>query len=130
MTALAFTIAHNVTGRTARARVIKLSSRNGTPAGLALPVGWRRCGRCYALTFHCSNGLLKPRNALRSLRDRGLPGSPGQSPSHAEFTPPSRGYIADQFCYLRGDIHHVADHDNRRRPDPLLSHHAFHSFQR
>jgi hypothetical protein len=44
----------------ADARVIKVGSRNRACAGLATTAGLRRCGRRYALTFHCSNGLLKP----------------------------------------------------------------------
>ena len=77
VTPLAFTIVHNVTGHVAHARVIKLSSRNSTPAGLAIPVGCRRCGRCHALTFHCSNGLLKPLGLPGLLRDQGSTGVSG-----------------------------------------------------
>jgi hypothetical protein len=47
-----------ITGHMAHARVIKLSSRNSTCAGFTAPAGRGRCGRCPALTFHCSNGLL------------------------------------------------------------------------
>jgi hypothetical protein len=31
--------------------------------------------------------------------------------------------------YFRRDAYHVADHDYRRRADPLLSYRAFHFFQ-
>jgi len=57
---LALATLRNITGHTAHARVIKLSSHNSSCAGLTVPAGLRRCGRCYALTFHDSNGLLKP----------------------------------------------------------------------
>jgi hypothetical protein len=50
----------------ADARVIKVSSHESACAGLAMTAGFRRCGRCYALTFHCSNGLLNPWNPPRS----------------------------------------------------------------
>ena len=69
----------------ADARVIEVSSHNSACAGLALTAGFRRCGRCYALTFHSSNGLLKP------LEPPALLGGPGPyrgSPAvaqHAEF---------------------------------------------
>jgi hypothetical protein len=59
----------------ADARVIKVGSRNRACAGLATTPGLRRCGRRYALTFHCSNGLLKPLEP-RAPRGLGSAGSP------------------------------------------------------
>jgi hypothetical protein len=44
----------------ADARVIKVGRHDSAYAGLAMPPGFRRGGRRYTLTFHCSNGLLKP----------------------------------------------------------------------
>ena len=61
----------------ADARVIKVGSHNSARAGLARTTGFRRCGRRYALTFHCSNGLLKPLEPPTLLRgDWILPGFP------------------------------------------------------
>ena len=59
----------------AAARVIKVGSHNRAWAGLATTAGLRRCGRRYALTFHCSNGLLKPWNPAL-LGGLGSAGSP------------------------------------------------------
>jgi hypothetical protein len=61
----------------ADARVIKIGSRNNARASLAMTTGFRRCGRRYALTFHCSNGLLKTLGTPTLLRGEWvLPGSP------------------------------------------------------
>lgn len=57
---LALTTARSITGHMADARVIKVGRHNSACAGLAMPAGFRRCGRRHTLTFHCSNGLLKP----------------------------------------------------------------------
>lgn len=57
---LALTAARSITGHMADARVIKVGRHNSACAGLAMPAGFRRCGRRHTLTFHCSNGLLKP----------------------------------------------------------------------
>jgi len=112
----------------ADARVIKVGSRNRACAGLAMTAGFRRRGRRYALTFHCSNGLLKPLGTPRSSGGLVLPDF-RQSPSTRSLSPSAGGYIADQLCYLRRDTHHVTDHDNRGRPDALSCHHAFHLSQ-
>ena len=111
----------------AYARVIKVGSRDNACAGLAMSAGFRRWGRRYALTFHCSNGLLKPWNhVLGRLRSyRGL----RQSPSTRSLSPSPGGYTAHELCYLRRDSHHVTDHDDRGWPDTLSCHHAFHLFQ-
>ena len=114
----------------ADARVIKISSRNSARAGLAMTAGFRRCGRCYALTFHCSNGLLKPWNPPALLGgDWGPTGGLRQSPSTRSLSPSPGGYIAHELCYLRRDTYHVTDHDDRRRPNALSCHHAFHLSQ-
>jgi len=114
----------------ADARVIKVGSHNSARAGLAMPAGFRGCGRRHTLTFHCSNGLLKP------LEPPALPGGElasyrglRQSPSTRSLSPSPGGYTAHEFCYLRRDTHHIADHDDRGRPDALSCHHAFHLFQ-
>ncbi len=60
----------------ADARVIKVGSRNSACAGLALPTSFRRCGRRHALTFHCSNGLLKPLEPPALLGGLGPTGFP------------------------------------------------------
>ncbi len=61
----------------AHARVIKVGSHNSARAGLAMPAGFRGCGRRHTLTFHCSNGLLKPLEPPALLGGTGiLPGSP------------------------------------------------------
>lgn len=73
---LALTTARSITGHMADARVIKVGSRNSAHAGLAVPAGFRRCGRRHALTFHRSNGLLNPWSPPRSSGDWVLPGSP------------------------------------------------------
>jgi len=57
---LALTTVRSITGYMADARVIKVSRHNSACARLAMPAGFRRCGRRHTLTFHCSNGLLKP----------------------------------------------------------------------
>jgi hypothetical protein len=114
----------------ADARVIKVGSRNSACAGLAMSAGFRRWGRRYALTFHCSNGLLKPWNPRSPLVGRlGSYRGLRQSPSTRSLSPSPGGYIAHELCYLCRDIHHVTDHDNRGRPDALSCHHAFHLFQ-
>jgi hypothetical protein len=64
-----------------------------------------------------------PRGGLASYR--GL----RQSPSTRSLSPSPGGYTAHEFCYLRRDTHHIADHDDRGRPDALSCHHAFHLFQ-
>ena len=74
---LALTTAWSITGHMADARVIKASSRNSACAGLAMTAGFRRRGRRYALTFHCSNGLLKPLGLPGLLRDQGSTGVSG-----------------------------------------------------
>jgi hypothetical protein len=112
----------------ADARVIKVSSRDRACAGLAVAAGLRRCGRRYALTFHRSNGLLKPLEPPRSSGDWVLPGL-RQSPSTRSLSSSPGGYLAYQFCYLRRDTHHVTDHDDRWRADALSCHHLFHLFQ-
>jgi hypothetical protein len=113
----------------ADARVIKVSSHNSACAGLAMTAGFRRGGRCYALTFHCSNGLLKPLEPPALLGgDWVLPGLQ-QSPSTRSLSFSPGGYTAHQFCYLRRDAYHVTDHDDCGRPDALSCHHASHLFQ-
>jgi hypothetical protein len=57
---LALTTARSIAGHMADARVIKVGRHNSAGAGLAMPPGFRRGGRRHTLTFHCSNGLLKP----------------------------------------------------------------------
>ena len=72
---LALTTARSIAGHMADARVIKVGSRDSACAGLAMSAGIRRCGRCHALTFHCSNGLLKPLEPPAFLGGTGvLPG--------------------------------------------------------
>jgi hypothetical protein len=112
----------------ADARVIKVGSHHRACAGLALTAGLRRCGCRYALTFHCSNGLLKPLEAPRSSGDWVLP-DPRQSPSTRSLSSSPGGYVFHQLSYLRCDTHHVTDHDDRGRADALLCHQAFHLFQ-
>jgi len=74
---LALTTARSITGHMAAARVIKVGRHNSTCAGLAMPTGFRRCGRRHTLTFHCSNGLLKPLEPPALLGGTGaLPGPP------------------------------------------------------
>jgi hypothetical protein len=42
-----------------------------------MPAGFRRCGRRHTLTFHCSNGLLKPLEPPALFGGTGvLPGLP------------------------------------------------------
>jgi hypothetical protein len=110
------------------ARVIKIGSRNSACAGLAMSAGFRRCGRRYALNFHCSNGLLNPWNP-RAPRGTGFCRGHRQSPSTRSLSPSPGGYIAHELCYLRRDTDHVADHDDGWRPDALSRHHAFYLFQ-
>jgi hypothetical protein len=57
---LALTTVRSITGHMADARVIKVGRHNSACARLAMPAGFRRCGRRHTLTFHRSNGLLKP----------------------------------------------------------------------
>jgi hypothetical protein len=126
---LALTAARGITGHMADARVIKVGSRNSASAGLAMPAGFRRCGRRHTLTFHCSNGLLKPLEPPALFGGTGvLPGF-RQSPSTRSLSPSPGGYIAHEPCYLRRDIHHFTDDHDRGRPDALSCHHAFHLFQ-
>ena len=74
---LARTAARSITGLMADARVFKIGSRNSAYAGLAMPAGFRRCGRRHTLTFHRSNGLLKPLEPPALLGgDWFLPGFP------------------------------------------------------
>jgi hypothetical protein len=60
----------------ADARVIKVGSHNSARAGLAMPTGFRRYGRRHTLTFHRSNGLLKPLEPPRSSGGLASAGSP------------------------------------------------------
>ena len=113
----------------ADARVVKVGSRNRARAGLAITAGFRRRGRRYALTFHYSNGLLKPLEPPRSPRGTGFCRISRQSPSTRSLSASPGGHIADQFCYLRRDTDDVTDHDDRGRPDALSCHHAFHLSQ-
>ena len=108
-------------------RVIKVGSHDC--AGLAMPAGFSCCGRRHTLTFHCSNGLLKPLEPPHS--SGGLASYRGlrQSPSTRSLSSSPGGYTAHELCYLRRDIHDVTDHDDRGRPDALLCHLAFHLFQ-
>ena len=71
---LALTTARIITGHMADARVIKAGRHDS--AGLAIAAGFRRCGRRHTLTFHCSNGLLKPLEPPRSSGGLGSTGSP------------------------------------------------------
>jgi hypothetical protein len=113
----------------ADARVFKVGSRNSAYAGLAMPTGFRRCGRRHTLTFHRSNGLLKPLEPPALLGGIGFYRGFRQSPSTRSLSPSPGGYIAHELCYLSRDIHYVTDHDDRGRPDALSCHHAFHLFQ-
>lgn len=126
---LALSTARSITGHMADARVIKVGSHNSAYAGLAMPAGFRRCGRRHTLTFHCSNGLLKPLEPPALLGGTGVLPGLRQSPSTRSLSPSPGGYIAHELCYLRRDTHHVTDHDDRGRPDALSCHHAFHLFQ-
>jgi hypothetical protein len=73
---LALTTARRITGHMADARVIKVGSHNSARAGLAMPTGFRRYGRRHTLTFHRSNGLLKPLEPPRSSGGLASAGSP------------------------------------------------------
>ena len=105
-------------------------SRDGsTQAGLAMSAGRSRGRRRHALTFHRSNVLLKPhRTPSGSIGV--VEGPPGCRLARGSLSRSPGGYIAHEFCNLHRDVHHVADDDDRGRPDPLLCHKAFHSFQR
>jgi hypothetical protein len=74
---LALTTARSIAGHVGDARVIKVGSRDCACAGLAMSAGFRRCGRCHALTFHCSNGLLNPWDPPRSSEGLGPTGVSG-----------------------------------------------------
>jgi len=124
----ALTTARTVAGHMADGRVIKVGSRNSAHAGLAVPAGFRRCGRRHALTFHRSNGLLNPWSP-RAPRGTGFYRGLRQSPSTRSLSPSPGGYIAHERCYLCRDTHHVTDHHDRGRPDALSCHHVFHLFQ-
>jgi hypothetical protein len=126
---LALTTARTITGHMTNARVINVSSNDSAGAGLAMPTGFRRCGRRHTLTFHCSNGLLKPLEPPALLGGTGVLPVSRQSPSTRSLSPSPGGYIAHELCYLCRDTHHVTDHDDRGRPDALSCHHAFHLFQ-
>jgi hypothetical protein len=66
---LTFTAVRNITGhmvtgrvfkrRVVKRKVVKLGRDDSTLAGLGVPAGPRRRGRCHALTFHRFNVLLK-----------------------------------------------------------------------
>ena len=74
---LALTTVRSITGHMADARVIEVGSHDSACAGLAMPTGFRRCGRRHTLTFHCSNGLLKPLEPPALFGGTGvLPGLP------------------------------------------------------
>ena len=73
---LALITAWNITGDMADARVIEVGSHNRACTGLAMSAGSRRRGRRYALTFHCSNGLLKPLEPPTLLGGLGSAGYP------------------------------------------------------
>ena len=73
---LALTTARIITGHMADARVIKAGRHDSARAGLAITAGFRRCGRRHTLTFHCSNGLLKPLEPPTLLGGLGSTGSP------------------------------------------------------
>ena len=113
----------------AHARVIKVGSHDSTCAGLAVPAGFRGCGRRHTLTFHCSNGLLKPLEPPALLGGTGIYRSLQQSPSTRSLSSSPGGYTAYELCYLRRDTYHVTDHDDRGRPNALSCHHAFHLLQ-
>jgi hypothetical protein len=57
---LILTTVGNIPRHKILARVMKVSSRDGTRTGFGLRPGRGRRRRSYALTFHGSNGLLKP----------------------------------------------------------------------
>ena len=126
---LALTTARRITGHMADARVIEVGSHDSACAGLAMPTGFRRCGRRHTLTFHCSNGLLKPLEPPALLGGTGVLPGLRQSPSTRSLSAPPGGYIADERCHFRRHAYHIADHDNRGRPDPFPCQHVFHLFQ-
>ena len=117
---LTLTTARSITGHMADARVIKVGSHDSACAGLAMPAGIRRCGRRHTLTFHCSNGLLKPLEPPRSSGELTSYRGFRQSPSTRSLSSSPGGYIAHELCYLRRDTYHVTDHDDRGRSDALL----------
>jgi hypothetical protein len=78
---LALTTARIITGHMADARVIKAGRHDSACSGLAITAGFRRCGRRHTLTFHCSNGLLKPLEPPTLLGGTGFHRILRQSPS-------------------------------------------------
>jgi hypothetical protein len=113
---------------------MKIGSHNGTETGLTLPAGAGR--HRPALTFHCSNGLLKPLHPS-SPRRASVPlilqwnwrVFQADRPARGSLSRSSSGYTPDEFCDLIRDGHDVAYHDGRGRPDSLLCYKTFHMFQ-
>jgi hypothetical protein len=135
---LTFTTVRSITGHMALGGVAELSRDDLPPAGLA-SAGGRHRRRCHALTFHRRNVLLKnpagPPAGLPEVFGISWDVSGGrvhqlESPGRRSLSGSSGGYMAHEFRDLRRHADHVADHDDRGRPHPLLCYTAFYLFQR